>query len=138
MCPKSEPDDDAIVLAPDQDTQVDRFREELRICETDAQRYELCVQKRDELLDQYAGVQVLVAACEQVMSVECPEYRRRRQTKSRDSTQPPSTNKEDDAALWDRFFGVATDGSKRPFCSERSGALLGRRAAVLRTLGVKK
>jgi len=51
MRPNNEPDDDAIVLAPDQATQVDRFREELRICKTDAQRYELYAQKRDELLD---------------------------------------------------------------------------------------
>ncbi|KAH7021585.1 uncharacterized protein B0I36DRAFT_334812 [Microdochium trichocladiopsis] len=113
MRPNNEPDDDAIILAPDQATQVDRFREELRICETDAQRYELCVQKRDELLDRHAGVQILVAACEHVMSAECPEYRRRKQTKNRDSTQPSPVNQEDDAAQWDRFFGVATDGSKR-------------------------
>lgn len=105
--PNDKPDDDGIVLAPDQATQVNRFREELRICETDAQRYELCVQKRDELLDQHTGLQILVAACEHVMSVECPEYRRRKQTKT------PSTNKEEDAAQWDRFFGMATDGSRR-------------------------
>ncbi|KAK0656528.1 hypothetical protein B0T16DRAFT_425083 [Cercophora newfieldiana] len=113
MRPNNEPDDDAIVLAPDQASQVDRFRDELRLCETDTHRYDLCVQKRDELLDQHTGLQILVAACERVMSTECPEYRRRKQTKSRDSSQPPSTNKEDDAAQWDRFFGVATDGSKR-------------------------
>jgi len=115
MRPNNEPGDDAIVLAPDQASQVDRFREELRLCETDTQRYDLCVQKRDELLDQHTGLQILVAACEHVMSTECPEYRRRKQTKSRDSTQPPPppTNKEDDAAQWDRFFGVAIDGSKR-------------------------
>lgn len=113
MRANNEPDDDAIVLAPDQASHVDRFREELRLCETDTQRYDLCVQKRDELLDQHTGLQILVAACERVMSTECPEYRRRRQTKKRDSTQSPLTNKEDDAAQWDRFLGVATDGSKR-------------------------
>ncbi|KAK4182234.1 ATP synthase subunit alpha [Podospora australis] len=112
MRPNNEPDDDAIVLAPDQATQVNRFREELRICETDAQRYEMCVQKRDELLDRHTGLQVLVAACDHVMSVECPEYRRRKQTKNRDSTQPLPANQEDDAAQWNRFFGVATDGFK--------------------------
>ncbi|KAK0613158.1 hypothetical protein B0T17DRAFT_593337 [Bombardia bombarda] len=112
MRPNAEPDDDAIILAPDQASEVDRFRDELRICETDAQRYDLCVQKRDELLDQHTTLQILVAACEHVMSTECPEYRRRKQTKNRDSTQP-LTNKEDDAAQWGRFLGVATDGSKR-------------------------
>ncbi|KAK0716737.1 hypothetical protein B0T26DRAFT_647275, partial [Lasiosphaeria miniovina] len=112
MRPNNEPDDDAIVLAPDQASQVDRFREDLRLCETDTQRYGLCVQKRDELLDQHSGLQVLVAACEHVMSTECPEYRRRKQTKNRDSTPPLPTNKDDDAAQWDRFLGVATDGSK--------------------------
>ncbi|KAK3364015.1 hypothetical protein B0T25DRAFT_57010 [Lasiosphaeria hispida] len=114
MCPNAEPNDDTIVLAPDQASQVELFREELRLCSTDTQRYDLCVQKRDELLDQHTGLQILVAACEQVMSTECPEYRRRKQTKkNRDSTQPAPTNKEEDSAQWDRFLGVATDGSKR-------------------------
>jgi hypothetical protein len=112
MRPNAEMDDDAIILAPDQASLVDHFREELRHCETDTQRYDLCVRKRDELLDQHTGLQILVAACEKVMSTECPEYRRRKQTKYRDLSQP-AANKENDAAQWDRFFGVATDGSKR-------------------------
>ncbi|OIW30048.1 hypothetical protein CONLIGDRAFT_576487 [Coniochaeta ligniaria NRRL 30616] len=113
MRPSNEPDDDAIVLAPEQASQVDRFREELRLCEADTQRYDLCVQKRDELLNRHTGLQILVAGCEHVMSSECPEYRRRKQTTNRDSTQPPPANQEDDAAQWNRFFGVAIDGSKR-------------------------
>ncbi|KAK0727158.1 hypothetical protein B0T26DRAFT_611811, partial [Lasiosphaeria miniovina] len=75
----------------------------------------LCVQKRDDLLDQDTGLQILVAACEHVMSIECPEYRRRKQTKNRDShsAQPLPANTEDDAAQWHRFWGVASDGSRR-------------------------
>jgi len=85
-------DDDAIVLEPDQALQVNRFREELRTCETDTpQQYRLCVQKRDELLSQHAEVQILIAAYEHVMLGECPEYRQRKRTKNRKSL-------EDDAA----------------------------------------
>jgi len=83
----AEPEDDAIVLEPDQALQVNRFREELT-CETDApRRYKLCVQKRDELLDQHAEVQILIAIYGHVMSGECPEYRERqqKQTKNRKS-----------------------------------------------------
>ncbi|KAK0655268.1 hypothetical protein B0T16DRAFT_450984 [Cercophora newfieldiana] len=112
MRPDAEPDDDSIVLTPDQASQVDHFRDELRLCETDKKKYDLCVQKRDELLDRHTGLQIFIAACEHVMSIECSEYSRRKQTKDRDSTQPLPTSKEDDAAQWDRFLGVATDGLK--------------------------
>ncbi|KAK3935361.1 hypothetical protein QBC46DRAFT_367640 [Diplogelasinospora grovesii] len=93
------------------DSQVDRFRYELRR-ETGTERYDLCVQKRDELLDQHTGLQILIAACEHVMSTECPEYRQRKQTKDRDTSQPLPASKEDDVARWHRFLGVATDGSR--------------------------
>ncbi|KAK4143587.1 uncharacterized protein C8A04DRAFT_12237 [Dichotomopilus funicola] len=79
------PNDEAIVLA---------LREEFRLCETDTQRYDLCVQKRDELLDQQTRLQTLAAACERVMSSECPEYGRRKKAKSQDSATDGSALKE--------------------------------------------
>ncbi|KAK3936722.1 ATP synthase subunit alpha [Diplogelasinospora grovesii] len=111
-CPDAEPDDDFLVLTPDQASQRDRLRETLRLCEPGDKRYALCVQKRDELLDQDTGLKILIATCEHVMATECPEYRQRKQTKDRDSNQPSPISKEDDVARWDRFLGLATDGSR--------------------------
>ena len=85
-------------------SQADRFRDELRSCETDTARYALCVQKRDELLDRQTGLQLLADTCELIMSAECPTYRRRKQARGRRSSE------EDDAVQWRRFLGLAREG----------------------------
>jgi hypothetical protein len=110
--PDAEPDDDCLVLTPDQASQRDRLRETLRLCEPGDKRYALCVQKRDELLDQDTGLKILIATCEHVMATECLEYRQRKQTKNKDSNQRSPISEEDDVARWDRFLGLATDGSR--------------------------
>jgi hypothetical protein len=99
-------DDGSFTLTPEQASQADCFREELRSCETDAARYELCVQKREELLDQQTELQLLIATCELIMSTECPTYRRRKQTRARES------RKEDDTEQWNRFLGLAREGDR--------------------------
>ncbi|RYO95422.1 hypothetical protein DL764_007697 [Monosporascus ibericus] len=43
--PKAEPDDDSFCLTPDQVSQVNHCREELRLCKTDTERHHLYVQK---------------------------------------------------------------------------------------------
>ncbi|KAK3901961.1 hypothetical protein C8A05DRAFT_15915 [Staphylotrichum tortipilum] len=100
----AELDDDSLTLTPEQASQADRFRDELRACGTDTARYELCVQKRDELLDRQTGLQLLVATCEQIMSAECPTYQQQKQTRGRKSSE------EDDTAQWHRFLGLAREG----------------------------
>ncbi|RYP42568.1 hypothetical protein DL767_000092 [Monosporascus sp. MG133] len=42
--PDAEPDHDSFVLTPDQGSQVDHCREELRLCKTDTERYDLYVE----------------------------------------------------------------------------------------------
>ncbi len=98
--------DDYFALTPEQASQADRFREELRSCETDAARYELCVQKRDELLDRQIGLELLVATCELIMSAECPTYQRRKQTPCRKSRT------KDNAKQRHRFLGPAKRGDR--------------------------
>ncbi|KAK4139194.1 uncharacterized protein C8A04DRAFT_16078 [Dichotomopilus funicola] len=99
-------DDESFTLPPEQASQTNRFREELRTCETDMERYELCVQKRDELLNRHAGLQLLISTCELIMSTECPTYQRRKRARRGDSGQ------EDDAEQWHRFLGLATEGDR--------------------------
>jgi hypothetical protein len=99
-------DDDPFTLTPEQASQADCFRAELRSCETDAARYELCIRKREELLDRQTELQLLIATCELIMSTECPTYRRRKQTRARESKE------EDDAEQWNRFFGLAKEGDR--------------------------
>jgi len=100
----AELDDDSFNLTPEQASRADRFREELRACETDSERYDLCAQKRDELLDRHAGLQLLVSSYERIMSIECPTYRQRKQTSRRGSSN------EGDVEQWRRFIGLAGEG----------------------------
>jgi hypothetical protein len=87
---------------------VARFREELRLYKTDPGGYELCVRIRNELLTEYTGVELLVAACEHVMFSQCAEYKDWRETRDKPGTQPVVPN--DDVADWDRFLSVAKGG----------------------------
>lgn len=100
----AELDDNSFNLTPEQASRADRFREELRACETDSERYDLCAEKRDELLDRHAGLQLLVSSYERIMSIECPTYRQRKQTRGRGS------GNEGDVEQWRRFIGLAEEG----------------------------
>ena len=104
--------DVTFVLTREQAQQVDRFREELYVCETDTERYELCVHKRDDLLAQNDTLHILFAICEQAMSAGCAEYKQWREIKTKARKPLPSRAKDDNAVQWDRFFDVATDGSR--------------------------
>ena len=107
---RTEPDDDSLVLSRDQGEQVDRFRCEIRLCETDDEKYDLCVRTRDRLLAHHSGLLMLIAACERVMFVECAEYKQWRENRDKRRSRP-TRPKDDDAAQWELFSGVAADGS---------------------------
>lgn len=51
----------------------EHFRKRLCLCQTEIEKYELCAQKRDDLLAQEDNLQVLFAAYEQAMSASCTE-----------------------------------------------------------------
>ncbi len=89
---------------------VEEFRQEIRLCETDAAKFDKCAQKRDELLEESDRLVLWLAAFEHVMSAECPAYRGRKEHARPRSSQPRMTQ-EDGSARWDRFVGVAADGS---------------------------
>ncbi len=85
-------------------------RDEIRACKTDPERYALCTQIRDELLEQNIGVQLLAAACDHVMSTHCVEYNDWKVARDRRSTEP--TKPDENVVGWDRFLGVAKRGLK--------------------------
>ena len=89
---------------------VEEFRRDIRLCETDTARFDKCVQKRDELLEESDRLVLRLAAFEHVMSAECLMYRGRR-ARTRPRSSQPRMTEEDGAAKWDRFVGVAADGS---------------------------
>ena len=86
------------MLTREQAQQVEHFREDLRLCETDTERYEICVRKRDDLLAQNDGLQILFAVCEQAMSAGCTEYKEWKENKAKARRPSPSRPKDDDAA----------------------------------------
>ena len=58
---------------------VEAFRHDIRLCETDTQKFGKCIQKRDELLEENDRFILRLAAFENVMSAECPSYRGRKE-----------------------------------------------------------
>ena len=68
-------DDDSLLLSSDHAQQINQFRQELRLCKGDTEKYEVCAQTQDEVLRHYTGLQLLIAAYEHVMLVECTKYK---------------------------------------------------------------
>ena len=65
---------------------VEQFRQDIRLCENDTAKFDKCVQKRDELLEESDRLVVRLAAFEHVMSAECSAYRgRKERTRPRSS-----------------------------------------------------
>ncbi|KAK4148629.1 hypothetical protein C8A00DRAFT_19571 [Chaetomidium leptoderma] len=95
------------VLKNDHAERVNQLRDKICTRETDSDRYELCVQIRDELLWESSEVQLLAAACDHVMSTHCAEYKDRKLAREKRSTK---RTKLDEDAEWDRFLGVAERG----------------------------
>lgn len=63
------------VLKNDHVERVMQLRDKICAREADPERYELCVQMRDELFRKSSEVQLLAAACDHVMSSHCAEYK---------------------------------------------------------------
>lgn len=95
------------VLKNDHVERVIQLRNKIYARETDPERYELCVQIRDELLQESSEIQLLAAACDHGMSTHCAEYKDRKLVREKQSTK---RTKLDGDAEWDRFLGVAERG----------------------------
>lgn len=95
------------MLKNDHVERIIQLRDKIRARETDLERYELCVQTRDELLRESSEVQLLAAACDHVMSTHCAEYKDWKLARSKRSTK---RTKLDEDVEWDRFLGVAERG----------------------------
>ena len=96
-------DDSYLIVNHTQAEQVEKFRVDLRQCETDTQRFHLCIEARNHLLEKHTKVGLLISAFEQVMFSECVKYK---QTKER-----PRRTDETDTEQWERFIGVAASRS---------------------------
>ncbi|KAH9225122.1 hypothetical protein K456DRAFT_59713 [Colletotrichum gloeosporioides 23] len=99
----------ALLLSACQAEKIDRFRDEIRLCQDDAAKYRLCLQTRDDLLSQHSSLQFLIDAFNQVMFAECAEYHTWRKNRDKPSSRPLKP-REDDILVWERFVGVATEG----------------------------
>ncbi|KAL8366290.1 hypothetical protein RB595_004861 [Gaeumannomyces hyphopodioides] len=102
--------DDLLVLSLDQARQINQFRAQIRLCETDTEKYELCAQTRDDVLERHTEVQLLVAAYEHIIVDECVGYKEWKEKRGEGQRLPIKTR--EDAAKWEKFIDVARDGSK--------------------------
>ena len=93
------------MLSADHACQIDEFCKRIRISSSDTERFELCEQMRNRLLDRHASLELLIATVDQIMCAECLEYKRRR-----DYIRQKASDEENEA--WRRFIGIAVEGSK--------------------------
>ena len=93
-------------MSPDQAEFIEAFRRDVRRCETDEEKFRLCAEARGRLLEQYTQVELLIALFERVMLAECPGYRSCKRNK--ENAGRTQVDAEDE---WDRFIGVAANGS---------------------------
>ncbi|KAL8296022.1 hypothetical protein RB600_001488 [Gaeumannomyces tritici] len=110
-------EDNALVLTCDQLQQVDEFRSQLLDRTDDADKFELCAEKCNELLRHDTGLQILIAAYDDVMSAACRGYENKKQEKTSTRTPlPTGRNKKTDNNAerdeWERYFGVATSAAQ--------------------------
>ncbi|KAL8379117.1 hypothetical protein RB599_008781 [Gaeumannomyces hyphopodioides] len=102
--------DDLLVLSLDQTRQINQFRTQIRLCETDAEKYKLCAQTRNDVLERHTEVQFLVAAYKHIIVDECIGYKEWKEKGGEGQRLPIKTR--EDAAKWERFIDVARSGSK--------------------------
>ena len=102
--------DDLLVLSLDQARQINQFRAQIRLCESDTEKYELCAQTRDDVLERHTEVQLLVAAYEHIIVDECVGYKEWKEKRGEGQRLPIKTR--EDAVKWERFVDVARGGSE--------------------------
>ncbi|KAK3900121.1 hypothetical protein C8A05DRAFT_17545 [Staphylotrichum tortipilum] len=99
--------DEQLLLSPDQAESIETFRQDVRRCETDEEKFRLCAEARGRLLVQHTRVELLIALFERVMLAECPGYRSCKSSKG--TSGRAQVDAEDE---WDRFIGIAAKGSE--------------------------
>jgi hypothetical protein len=95
-------------LTSDQAKLIEKFHQDVRLCNTDTEKFEMCVQKQDELLEGNDRLAFLLATLDHVMSVGCAKFRQTKESIRRSGSRPRRTQ-ENDTAKWERFIGVATE-----------------------------
>ena len=92
---KDDVDDNALLLTYDQLQQVNDFRELLNSTD-DTDRLQLCAEKCGELLRHDTGLQMLIAAYDDVMSAVCRGFENKKREKTR-TPLPTGRNKKSDS-----------------------------------------
>jgi len=95
-----------LILRPEHLRLLDVFRQTLRSCKTDADRFQACADCRDNILAENAAFQYLVAEIETIMFEECEEYKKGKGKGWSKRAEESGT----DAENWARFVGIAREG----------------------------
>ena len=99
--------DDDIVLPRQEQATLDRFRENLSLCKSDDEKFEVCIRYRDNMLAENTKLQFLAARIERVMSTECTEFWKKRRFGWKKAKKSDA-----EAANWEKFVGIAREGGR--------------------------
>jgi hypothetical protein len=66
-------EDECLLLTADQAELLDTFRKDVRLCETDEEKFQLCAQMRSRLLDQYTQVHGVPETSCPLREIRCGE-----------------------------------------------------------------
>src|SRR3569833_366322 len=116
-----EPDaglDDSVVLNDDQLEEISQSRQDIRLCQSDEDKFQLITRTRDDLLHRRANLELLIAAYDPVFD-ECAAYRA-----LKDNNAP--VRNDDDAKKWKHFIRIAKDEKTRLACLKAVGSRWGR------------
>ncbi|KAH8747619.1 hypothetical protein F5883DRAFT_583674 [Diaporthe sp. PMI_573] len=119
--PNSGPDgglDDSVVLSDDQLKEISQSRQDIRLCQSDEDKFQLITRTRDDLLYRRANLELLIAAYDPVFD-ECAAYRALKD----DNVPVPD---DDDAEKWKHFIRIAKDEKTRLACLKAVGSRWGR------------
>lgn len=110
--------DDSVVLSDDQLKEIFQSQQDIRLCESDKDKFQLITRTRDDLLHRRADLELLIVAYDPVFD-GCAAYRA-----LKDDNVPVAND--DDAEKWKHFIRIAKDEKTRLACLKAVGSRWGR------------
>ncbi|OCL13860.1 hypothetical protein AOQ84DRAFT_309859, partial [Glonium stellatum] len=100
-------ENDELLLGPNHAQKIHAFRDTLRSKSNETDKFQACMEMRDQLLDQKTELELICARMEDVMLIECVQYKEEKRCWSK-----RLKNGDTDAERWERFIGVAKIGAE--------------------------
>ncbi|KAH8755416.1 hypothetical protein F5883DRAFT_571368, partial [Diaporthe sp. PMI_573] len=124
--PDSEPNcgpdgglDDSVVLSDGQLKEISQSRQDIRLCQSDKDKFQLITRTRDDLLHRRANLELLICCVR-------PCLRRMRCVQGSQGRQRTSPERRRRCRKWKRFIHIAKDEKTRLACLKAVGSRWGR------------